>query len=81
MIRFVDLGYQIDEDFKYFSFFSTTHNAFIRIGADVVFESIEDLKEAINLATNTKGKKLVDPVMEARLLSLVPEEYFKENRA
>ncbi len=71
VIKFIDLAYQISEDQKYFAFFNTVNDSFVRLGPDMIFTSIEDLKECCQEAK-------VDKVFEARLLSQVPREYFLE---
>ena len=70
MIIFVDLGKQICEEQEYFAFFNTVNDSFVRLGADMIFTSVEDLKEA-------GGEAKASGVFMARLLAQVPKKYFE----
>lgn len=61
MILFVHLGKQIDGTNDFFSFFSTLKDAFISIGGDQIFSSLDDLQyafEVSNFSAEQKAKVL-----------------------
>lgn len=47
MIRFVDLGFQIDETTRMFAWWDTVFSGFISHGGEFAWESWEDFSEAI----------------------------------
>lgn len=73
MIRFIDLGKQIAVDEtdpawpRQFAFFDTIPDQFIKIEGYVIFDSLADLIEKIEMDEN------VSPEFANRLLRLCPE--------
>jgi hypothetical protein len=57
MILFVHLGKQIDGTTDFFSFFSTLKDAFVSIGGDQIFSSVEDLQYAFEVSNFTAEQK------------------------
>ena len=47
MIRFVDIGFQIDEDIHYIAYFNTVTDQFITICGENIFESLLDVGDCM----------------------------------
>lgn len=73
MIRFIDLGNQVNDFEENFAFFSTNTNQFIRFGVDDIFDSEADFLEAF------EAEKFSTPENKAyllkRLQDFIPDKF------
>jgi hypothetical protein len=72
MIRFIDLGNQLEDDEKAFAFFNTVTDRFLTIEGEQVFYSLEDFQVNVKLLA-CHG----DSTLANRCRAAIPEDYLK----
>lgn len=78
MIRFIDLGHQIDifEEESHFAFYDTMTDSFLSFGGCQVFTSLDDFAEAWDISMG-QGRPEDFCGGIHRFINLVPEKFCK----